>query len=830
MRENPNGGGFQVFESTKFFEFTNATEFLFEWVNNVGNSVNQGPLYEEAQDYGGGVVYGWGVRAPLQNQMFQTDVRRVYAAKLLEALPLEYTEFLVLVVDSHGTLRATFVEGTEAWYTTSTTVTLVSSGVSFLPGGVSICAVSAASVLVAVSFSTPQKAKLMYVWIDRDNRGLSPDRRPAIKINSVIELPEEARSVSIASVPQGWLYAYTSSSAQALHVVAGVFAYCHKNSCQGGALASAAQAMNPATAGRVSQLVMSTKSSATKTPLVPAASSLSLCVFADLVVITFIAKSSPSLNSDWAIRPSSPDFNPLLKVTKKDRSHFNVTSNPLLLANTTVHTQVVDTRPLYTAWSSVQQGRVTDEKILSGAFDFENRDFGDLIVSIESSSGISHNLPCSSVKCAASSSFYGVVGGLFAVCAFETDWQLQNSTLVEIPSSAALVFTPFVMDQMQQMSQMTAGAASCPYTQPPLGSENDVLYYATAATAANPDRVYNRPARAAGCYFIPEFATSTLIDSGSRFIAAMSNERIGVFQSKLSAMMEEVPNPRNGFTLTATSALADVSLADVSSASATVMAITDIYIVDTLPPQPFDPSILAAEMSMKRRLKRIKPSVMPFMYREVAPPNLESLHYMSILQPVMLTSCINATSGGALDMHHYPKFDCSKRTATLQIDPYALSCTGSWQSTFIAITSCNQIKEQMLAWCSDNDITCRLRSDPLPTNKTLLKQILSKQESTTQVEMIARHAVSYYHYTLNFKLLMDSKLQCLIEWSVRPTMLHSPVSMGAGYCILNQMLRTLQAFDAGKFQLSESVLDSKCVQKALAPCVKSLSKYDAVLQ
>lgn len=58
VRENPNGGGFQVFETTKFFEFTNATEFLFEWVNSVGNSVNQGPLYEEAQDFGGGVVYG----------------------------------------------------------------------------------------------------------------------------------------------------------------------------------------------------------------------------------------------------------------------------------------------------------------------------------------------------------------------------------------------------------------------------------------------------------------------------------------------------------------------------------------------------------------------------------------------------------------------------------------------------------------------------------------------------------------------------------------------------------------------------------------------------
>ncbi len=57
VRENPNGGGFQVFESTKYFEFTNATEFLFEWVNNVGNSVNQGPLYEEAQDFGGGVVF-----------------------------------------------------------------------------------------------------------------------------------------------------------------------------------------------------------------------------------------------------------------------------------------------------------------------------------------------------------------------------------------------------------------------------------------------------------------------------------------------------------------------------------------------------------------------------------------------------------------------------------------------------------------------------------------------------------------------------------------------------------------------------------------------------
>jgi hypothetical protein len=46
-------------------------------------------------------------------------------------------------------------------YTTSSTVTLISSGVSFAPGGVSIYAASAASVLIAVSFSTPQKAKLM---------------------------------------------------------------------------------------------------------------------------------------------------------------------------------------------------------------------------------------------------------------------------------------------------------------------------------------------------------------------------------------------------------------------------------------------------------------------------------------------------------------------------------------------------------------------------------------------------------------------------------------------------------------------------------------------
>ena len=71
----------------------------------------------------------------------------------------------------------------------------------------------------------------------------------------------------------------------------------------------------------------------------------------------------------------------------------------------------------------------------------------------------------------------------------------------------------------------------------------------------------------------------------------MSNSRFGVFQSKLSGMMEE-PNPRNGFTLTAASSLTDVSPA-YSTSGVTMMTITDIYIVDTLPPEPFDPNILA---------------------------------------------------------------------------------------------------------------------------------------------------------------------------------------------------------------------------------------------
>lgn len=171
---------------------------------------------------------------------------------------------------------------------------------------------------------------------------------------------------------------------------------------------------------------------------------------------------------------------------------------------------------------------------------------------------------------------------------------------------------------------------------------------------------------------------------------------------------------------------------------------------------------------------------------------MESLHYMSVLQvsahahaladahrhacvqrhfsprphslqPIMLTSCVNSTSGATLDMHHYPKCAapgisrvlsfhslhagqvrllqedcrvaggaCASKNPTL--NPFLkhltrstrtlyrvqvrcslqcvivcshrlqISLAGSWQSTFIAITSCNQIKEQMLNWCTECDI------------------------------------------------------------------------------------------------------------------------------
>lgn len=92
--------------------------------------------------------------------------------------------------------------------------------------------------------------------------------------------------------------------------------------------------------------------------------------------------------------------------------------------------------------------------------------------------------------------------------------------------------------------------------------------------------------------------------------------------------------------------------------------------------------------------------------------------------------------------------------------------------------------------------------------------------------MVARHLVAFYHYQLKFKLSMDSKLQCAVGWSVQPLHLHSPVATGAGYCIINQIMRVLQSFEAGKFRITESVKDADCVQRPLAPCVRPLSKYD----
>jgi hypothetical protein len=44
---------------------------------------------------------------------------------------------------------------------------------------------------------------------------------------------------------------------------------------------------------------------------------------------------------------------------------------------------------------------------------------------------------------------------------YDTRLEVLNA-LLQVPSSVALVFTPFVMDQMQRMSQMSGGGA-CPY-------------------------------------------------------------------------------------------------------------------------------------------------------------------------------------------------------------------------------------------------------------------------------------------------------------------------------------------------------------------------------
>jgi hypothetical protein len=79
---------------------------------------------------------------------------------------------------------------------------------------------------------------------------------------------------------------------------------------------------------------------------------------------------------------------------------------------------------------------------------------------------------------------------------------INGLTSSQRPSSAALVFTPFVMDQMQPMTQMTPGGTACAYvahpaqyfcntssryTKPPLGSETDILYYASQPTPTNPE-------------------------------------------------------------------------------------------------------------------------------------------------------------------------------------------------------------------------------------------------------------------------------------------------------------------------------------------------------
>jgi hypothetical protein len=76
----------------------------------------------------------------------------------------------------------------------------------------------------------------------------------------------------------------------------------------------------------------------------------------------------------------------------------------------------------------------------------------------------------------------------------------------------------------------------------------------------------------------------------------MDSMRIGVFQSKLHSMMEETTRSRNGFTLTAASALAGVSSAAQSASPTTLMTVTDVYIVDTLPPEPFDSTVLAGPL------------------------------------------------------------------------------------------------------------------------------------------------------------------------------------------------------------------------------------------
>jgi hypothetical protein len=85
--------------------------------------------------------------------------------------------------------------------------------------------------------------------------------------------------------------------------------------------------------------------------------------------------------------------------------------------------------------------------------------------------------------------------------------------------------------------------------------------------------------------------------------------------------------------------------------------------------------------------------------------------------------------------------NCCRTTLSARHIALAHCCAaGQWLSTFAAITSCNQIMQQMLLWCSEYvectftngfrviffryDSICRLRSDPLPTNKTLLQEVI----------------------------------------------------------------------------------------------------------
>ena len=75
--------------------------------------------------------------------------------------------------------------------------------------------------------------------------------QPSTQINSMIDSSPDVLTTALAVTPQGWMsvppapalpshplvtllfsFAYTTQAARSLHLVAGVFGYCHKNSCQ----------------------------------------------------------------------------------------------------------------------------------------------------------------------------------------------------------------------------------------------------------------------------------------------------------------------------------------------------------------------------------------------------------------------------------------------------------------------------------------------------------------------------------------------------------------------------------------------------------------------